>query len=124
MALAEDPVELLGLVLGAREAVEDEAVLDLGRVREPLLDHLDDDVVGDELAAVHVLLGLRARPGRPTAAESRKSWPVERCWVLKCRGQPLTLGALAGTLLAQDHQARSALSQQHHPQEPQERNPS
>ena len=53
-------LERLGLRLGAREAVEDEAVLGLVLV-DPLGDHADDHLVGDEVAAVHVLLGLAGR---------------------------------------------------------------
>src|SRR3954453_4229563 len=52
-------VERLGLLVGAREAVEEEAVLGV-RLGEPVEDHADDDLVGDEVAAVHVLLGLLA----------------------------------------------------------------
>ena len=69
-------VERLGLRLGAREAVEDEAVLGL-RARRPLGDHADDHLVGDEVAAVHVLLrlaaelGLRRAPRRAGCRRSR-----------------------------------------------------
>ena len=54
--------ERLGLRLGAREAVEDEAVGRLGGV-DPLGDHADDHLVGDEVAAVHVLLRGAAELG-------------------------------------------------------------
>ncbi len=55
-------VERLGLAGGAREAVEDEAVLGLVAL-DALGDHADDHVVGDEVAAVHVLLRLAADLG-------------------------------------------------------------
>ena len=93
------------------------------RVREALLDHVDHDLVGDELAPVHELLGLaarrrrRPRPSRGTAGRSRgagcrSARPGARpgcpCRHPACRGSPGGLHA----------------SRQHHPQVPQERNPS
>src|SRR3954468_14211374 len=50
-------VERLGLLVGAREAVEQEAVAGV-RVVQAVQDHADDDLVRDEIAAVHVLLRL------------------------------------------------------------------
>ena len=69
---AELLVERLGLRLGAREAVEDEAVLGLVLV-DALGDHADDHVVGDEVAAVHVLLRLRADSVSSRTAARRMS---------------------------------------------------
>ncbi len=60
--LGERLVERLGLGDRAREAVQDEAVGGLGAL-DLLEDHADDHLVGDELAAVHVALGLLAQVG-------------------------------------------------------------
>ena len=49
----------LGLRDGAREAVEQEAVGAIG-LRDALLDQADDDVVADQAASVHHLLGGQA----------------------------------------------------------------
>src|SRR3954451_1446259 len=57
--LLQRGVERLGLLVRAWEAVEEEAVLGVG-LGEPVEDHADDDLVGDQVAAVHVLLGLLA----------------------------------------------------------------
>ena len=46
----EDLLELLGLHQRAREAVEDEAVLERTAGGEVLVDDADHDLVGDELA--------------------------------------------------------------------------
>ena len=55
-------VERFGLGHGARETVEDEAVVGL-RVLQPLGDDPDQHLVRDQVAAVHVLLGLLADVG-------------------------------------------------------------
>ncbi len=75
-ASRSDVVEHAGLRDGAREAVEQEAA---GRVRlgEPVADHLDGDVVGDQVAAVHVGLGLHAPAAVPLLTLARKMSPVE-----------------------------------------------
>ena len=73
--LAQLRVERLGLRHGAREAVEDEAVGGLLAL-DPLGDHADDHLVGDQVAAVHVLLRLLAELGplaRPRRAGCRRS---------------------------------------------------
>ena len=57
MALRQALLERLGLAARAREAVEDEAVRGLRRV-ELLQDHVADQLVRHQVAAVHVLLGL------------------------------------------------------------------
>ena len=75
----EDPVELLGLRQRAREAVEHEAVLERAAACEALLDDADDDLVGHELAAVHVAAWPRGRTACPAAAGARNMSPVERC---------------------------------------------
>ncbi len=62
-AAVEDAVELLGLGQRARETVEHEAVVERAAGREALLDHADHDLVGDELAAVHVALGFEPERG-------------------------------------------------------------
>ena len=74
----EHPVELLGLLQRAREPVEHEAVVERAARREALLDDADDDLVGDELARVHVPLGLEPERGAQRAC-SRNMSPVERC---------------------------------------------
>jgi hypothetical protein len=54
----EHALERFGLRDGAREAVEDEAVLHGTPLDEVLLHDADDDVVGHQLAGVHVGLHL------------------------------------------------------------------
>jgi len=51
---------LLGLGNGAREAVEDEAVL-AGGLGQVVLDQVYNKFVGDELAGLHKLVGLLAQ---------------------------------------------------------------
>src|SRR5919197_3792850 len=60
--LAQRAVERLGLLVGAREAVEQEAVAGVG-LGEPVEDHAHDHLVRDQVAPVHVLLGLLAELG-------------------------------------------------------------
>ena len=55
-------VERDGLGGVAREAVEDEALLGVVGLKA-LLDEVDDQVIGNELALVHVALGLHAELG-------------------------------------------------------------
>ena len=64
-AVGEHVVQRLGLRHRAGEPVEQEA---LARVRlgQPLADHVDGDVVGDQVPTVHVALGLEPE-GRPLA---------------------------------------------------------
>ena len=57
---ASDVAQLLGLGDGAREAVEQEPGLGVG-LGQPVLDHGHGDLVGNEVAGVHVGLGLLAR---------------------------------------------------------------
>ena len=63
----------VGLRHGAREAVEQEAVVAL--LVDLVEDHRDHQVVGHELAVVHVLLGLLAELG-PSRLCSRSRSPV------------------------------------------------
>jgi hypothetical protein len=63
LAGLEHGVEALSLGDGTREAVEDEARLALGVVLELALDHANHDLVADETALVHDLLGLSAQLG-------------------------------------------------------------
>ena len=60
--LADLLAERLGLRDRPREAVEDEPVAGL-RLLDPLRDHGDDQLVGDQVAGVHVLLRLGAELG-------------------------------------------------------------
>ena len=101
----EDPLELLGLGQRAREAVEHEAVARADRRRRALLDDADHDLVGDELAGVHVALGLEPERGalRDRGAEHVARREVRDAVVL---GEPRGLRALSGTLLAEQHEAR------------------
>ena len=101
----EHPVELLRLVHRAREAVEHEAVAERAAGREALLDDADHDLVGDELAAVHVALGLEPERGalRRLGAEELARREMGDAEVL---AEARRLGALAGTLLAEQHEAR------------------
>lgn len=63
LLLGQHLVEGLGLGDRPGEAVEDEAALALLVGLELALDHADDDVVADEAAGVHDLLGLLAERG-------------------------------------------------------------
>lgn len=63
LAGLEHVVEALGLGDSARETVEDEAGLALGVVLELALDHANHDLVADETALVHDLLGLSTQLG-------------------------------------------------------------
>lgn len=60
LAGGEHLVEGLGLDDGSWEAVEYEAALALLVVFKLVLDHANDDVVGDQSTLVHDLLGLLA----------------------------------------------------------------
>ena len=64
--LAQDVVEGLGLGAVAREAVEDDALRRIA-LGEPVQEHPDGDVVGHELAAVHV--AARLQPDRRAVAD-------------------------------------------------------
>ena len=105
----EHPLELLGLRQRAREAVEHEAVVERAALGEVLVDDPDDDVVGHELAAVDVALGLVAdgRAGGDGGAEQVAGREVLDAVVL---GQPRGLRALAGSLLAEQHEAGPLIS--------------
>ena len=60
----EDPVQLDRLVPVPGEPVEHEAPLERAAVGgEALLDEADGDIVGDQLASIHVVLGLEPEPG-------------------------------------------------------------
>ena len=58
-ALPEGPVHQLGLRRGAGKTVEDRAVLRL-RAHQLVLDHVQNDAVGHQLAFIIVLLGVEA----------------------------------------------------------------
>ena len=76
----EQLLELLGLVQVPGEAVEHEAVLELPALGELLLDHPEDDVVGDQLAGVHVAAAAFEPDGRALlSAAARSRSPVETC---------------------------------------------
>src|SRR3954453_14215785 len=96
--LAPDLLQRLGQGVGLgdlpREAVEQEAVLGLGAV-QGLQDHADDEPVGDEVARVHVLLGLPAELGAlgDGGAQDVAGGEVREAEVVR---EALGLGALAG----------------------------
>ena len=94
---AAELVELLaqrvGLADGAREAVEQEAVVAL--LLDLVQDHRDHELVGDEVAADHELLGLLAELGLVLAvlAQQVAGADVRQPEVL---AQARGLGALTG----------------------------
>ena len=91
--LAQLGGQRLGLRRGAREAVEDEAVGRLAGV-DPLADHADDHLVGDEVAAVHVVLGGLAELGS-LAHRGAEDVPGRVVRQLEVLLQALALRALA-----------------------------
>ncbi len=105
VVVAHQPVELARLAHRAREAVEHEPVVERAARREALLHDPDDDVVGYELAAVHVALGLeperrserRLGPEDVAGRQMRDAVPLP---------QTLGLGSLAGPLLPEQHEPR------------------
>ena len=66
------------LGLGPREAVEDRAIARVG-LAEPVEEHPDRQVVGHELAAIHVLSWLRGRAAVPDSRRPRNRSPVATC---------------------------------------------
>ena len=81
-------------------------MLERAALDEPLVDQPDDGVVGHELAGVHVALGFEARRGalgRGRAEEIARGQVLDGIVLGKVRG----LRALAGSLLAEQHQART-----------------
>jgi hypothetical protein len=70
-------VELFGLRHRPRKAVEDETRR-RHRARQPLFDHLQNDLVRHQLAALHDRLGQRPS-SVPRLMASRSMSPVERC---------------------------------------------
>ena len=75
------------------KAVEDEAVGGLGGV-DPLGDHADDHLVGDEVAAIHVLLCRAAELGL-VAHRGAQDVPGRVVGQPQVFLQPLALRALA-----------------------------
>ena len=78
-ALGQHAIERFGLRHRAGKAVEQAAVGAIG-LRQPLDDDADDDVVGHQLAGVHVVGGLRPS-GVPASSASRSISPVDR-WAM------------------------------------------
>ena len=74
-AVVEQPGERVRLLDGAGEAVEQQRLV--VAAGELLGEHRVDHVVGHELAAVHVLRGLRGRARCPARAPPRSRSPVE-----------------------------------------------
>ena len=100
------PAQRLGLRDRAREAVEQEPVARLGAV-EPLHHHPADQVVGHEVAAVHVLLGLLAELALllDRLAQDVAGGVVGQ---VEVGDQPLGLGALAGAGRAEQDEVQLA----------------
>ncbi len=99
----EVAVQRLGLGHGAGEAVEQESVAGVGLL-EPVGDHADHDVVGDEVTAVHVELGLlpQRRAGRDVQAEDVAGGHTRHAVGAR---DVHGLGALAGTRWAEQHES-------------------
>ena len=96
--------EGVGLPLVAREAVQQEAVAGvLGLHAGP--DHPDDDLVGDEFAGAHVLLGLAAQlaPGGDLGAEHVAGRDVGE---LEVQSEPLGLSPFACAGRAEQYQVQ------------------
>ena len=110
MSVAAEPLEggleRLRLRHRAREAVEDEPVAGLVAV-EAVHDHADDQLVGHEVAAVHVLLGLPAelRLVLHRLAQDVAGREVGKVEVVD---QPLGLGALPGPGRAEQDEVQLA----------------
>ena len=104
VALRQSPVEHVRLPARAREAVEDEAVGGLRGV-DPLHDHVADQVVRHQVAAVHVLLGLAPQLGAVLhgGAQDVAGRVVGQVEVVD---QALCLGALAGAGRSQQYQVQ------------------
>ena len=94
--------ERAGLLDRAREAVEQEPVAGV-IVGESLDDHPDDDLIGNQLALVHVLLGEQPElaAGLARGAQDVAGRDVRQAEVL---GQQRGLGALAGAGRTQQDQ--------------------
>ena len=101
----EHAIELTRLGHGAREPVEHEAVAERPAGHDALLEDAHHDLVGDELALVHVPLCLEPKRGTEPRlrAEDLAGRQVHDGVVI---GEPAGLGSLAGTLLAEQHEAR------------------
>ena len=100
----QHPIELARLVQRARETVEHEPAAERTARRGALFDHADHDLVGNELARVHVALGLeterRALGG--LRAEHVAGRHMRDAIVL---GQAHALRSLAGALLPEQHES-------------------
>ncbi len=101
---AERLLERVGLLLVAREAVEQEAVARVA-VADALGDHADDHLVGHELAGVHVALGLAPELGAlgDLRAQDVAGGDVRQPEVV---AQAIGLGALSGARRAEQDQVQ------------------
>ena len=100
----DHPVELARLVQRAREPVEHEAAAERTARDHALLDDADDDLVGHELARVHVALRLEPERGslRGLRAEHVAGRDVDHAEVIRQTGR---LRALPGTLPPEQHES-------------------
>ena len=103
-ALAGDAIERLGLLDRAREAVEDVAAGARIGSAEALVDQTDHDLVTDEPAGVHHLLGHHAELGAFTHGRAQHVAGRDVRYD-EVPGQPHALRALAGTLSPEDDEA-------------------
>ncbi len=97
-------VELARLMQRAREAVEHEAVAERTARDHALFDHADDDLVGDEIARVHVALRLEPERGslRGLRSEHVSGRDMNHAEVFRQTGR---LSALPGTLSPEQHES-------------------
>lgn len=108
LLLVEHGLQRLGLGDRAREPVENEALRGI-RLRDPVADDADDDLVRDEAAGFHHRLGLEAT-GVPAATAARSMSPVES-WTMPCfTTQTLRLRALPLRRVAPAKSISSALA--------------
>lgn len=91
-----DPMCLQGFGLGdgTGHTVQDITAGAVG-LGQPLLNDADDDLVGNQLAGIHIGLGLQAM-GVPALTAARRILPVEMVGMFSSRERTSGLGAFAG----------------------------
>mmetsp|Transcript_71769 Transcript_71769/g.156213 ORF Transcript_71769/g.156213 Transcript_71769/m.156213 type:complete len:342 (+) Transcript_71769:52-1077(+) len=99
--LGEHLVEGLGLRLGSREPIQDETRLAVIRL-DAVSDDADDNLVADQSACSHHLLGLLANLGAGRHGLAKHVAGGE-LWDAEHLDNPGSLGALASTRGAKDH---------------------
>ncbi len=102
--MGDKPDQCLGLTDGAGITVEQEAVLAHVGLGQALRDHPEHHVVGQQLAGIHVLLGLSTEVGaRQHGLAQHLARGDVRCVVVL--RQRVRLRALAGALPAEHDEA-------------------